>query len=470
MSTETPAPPTGIWTGSLLWMTLGANAIIFLAAFDALAVTTIMPTVARDLDGATLYSAAFSSTLAAGVIGTVASGAWADRRGPVAPLVAAVAVFVGGLVVAATAGTMPLFVVGRFLQGLGMGAAIVAIYVIVARVYPARVHTRVFATFAAAWVVPGLVGPVAAGAVADGPGWRWVFVGVSVFVIVALVAIGPSLRRLRGAPIPATDGEVARPPASAARIARDLVLATLLAFAVVGISTAEELPTWVGWIVAAGCVVAAILLFRPVLPRGTLTARRGLGSTILLRGAIAASFFSTEVRLPYLLQAHYGMKPWEAGLILTVGAVSWGAASVLQPRLAGRVSETRALIGGALLLVLGIGLQLATAALTLHPAVVGVGWLIAAGGMGTIYPRLSTMMLGYSAPADQGFNSSALSNIESVGGATAIALGGLLFAAAGGTAGAGFSTSILLSFAIAVLAVPIAFRAEHPREAARVSG
>jgi MFS family permease len=451
-------------------MTVGANAIIFLAAFDALAVATIMPTVARELDGATLYAAAFSSTLAAGVIGTVASGAWADRRGPVGPLIAAVTVFVAGLVVAATAGTMPLFVVGRFLQGLGMGAAVVALYVIVARVYPAGLHTRVFATFAAAWVVPGLVGPVAAGAIADGPGWRWVFVGVSVFVIVALVAIGPSLGRLRGAPIPAAADEPAHAPASAARVARDLVLATLLAFAVVGISTAEELPGWPGWIVAAVCVVAAALLLRPVLPRGTLSGRPGLGSTILLRGTIAAAFFSTEVRLPYLLQAHYGMKPWEAGLILTIGAVSWGAASVLQPRLAGRVSETRALVLGALLLVLGIGLQLATAAYTLHPAVAGVGWLLAAGGMGTIYPRLSTMMLGYSTPADQGFNSSALSNIESVGGATAIALGGLLFTAAGAAGGAGFPVSILASFAIAILAVPIAFRAEHPRRAARASG
>ena len=180
MSATTEPAPRGIWSGSLLWMTIGANALIFLAAFDALAVTTIMPTVARELDGASLYSAAFSSTLAAGVIGTVAAGARSDRHGPVAPLVTAVVVFVAGLAIAATAGTMPLFVVGRFLQGLGMGAAIVAIYVIVARVYPPELHTRVFATFAAAWVVPGLVGPVAAGAVADGPGWRWVFVGVSV--------------------------------------------------------------------------------------------------------------------------------------------------------------------------------------------------------------------------------------------------------------------------------------------------
>lgn len=165
--TSTAARPVGIWSSPLVWTTVGANALIFLAAFDALAVTTVMPTIARALDGQALYSAAFSSTLAAGVIGTVGAGGWVDRRGPIGPLIAAVAVFVVGLVVAASAVTMPLFVLGRFLQGLGMGATIVALYVIVARAYPPELRTRIFATFAAAWVVPGLVGPVAAGFVAD---------------------------------------------------------------------------------------------------------------------------------------------------------------------------------------------------------------------------------------------------------------------------------------------------------------
>ena len=120
-----------------------------------------------------------------------------------------------------------------------------------------------------------------------------------------------------------------------------------------------------------------------------------------------------------------------------------------------------AMFAGALLLTAGVALQLATAALTLNIAVAGVGWLLAAGGMGTIYPRLSTMMLGHSTPGDQGFNSSALSNIESVGGATAIALGGLLFAAAGGSAGEGFAASILFALVIAALAVPVALRVER---------
>ena len=53
------------------WLSLGMFALIFLAAFEVLAVTTVMPLVAADLDGEHLYALAFSVPLAAGVVGMV---------------------------------------------------------------------------------------------------------------------------------------------------------------------------------------------------------------------------------------------------------------------------------------------------------------------------------------------------------------------------------------------------------------
>ena len=61
--------------------TLGATSLIFLYAFETLAVTTVMATVTRDLDGRSWYSVAFSLTLASSVVGTVVGGLVADRRG-----------------------------------------------------------------------------------------------------------------------------------------------------------------------------------------------------------------------------------------------------------------------------------------------------------------------------------------------------------------------------------------------------
>ena len=157
---------------------------------QSLAVTTVMPVVSADLDGAALYAVAFAGTLATSVIGMVAVGAWCDRGG-----VARAAHGRGGAVrgrARAWPGSrrsMEVLVAGRLIQGLGTGGQTVALYVVVARVYPPAIHGRVFAAFSAAWVVPSLIGPFLAGAVAEYLHWRWVFLGVAVLTVVAFIMV-----------------------------------------------------------------------------------------------------------------------------------------------------------------------------------------------------------------------------------------------------------------------------------------
>ena len=203
--------PAGIFHRSYLLVTFGACALVFLAAFESLAVTTIMPLVSRELGGASLYALAFAGPLATGVIGMVATGSWSDRRGPVAPLYASVAMFALGLLIAGTAADMRVLVSGRLVQGLGGGGMTVALYVVIARVYPPVLHAKIFAAFSAAWVIPSLVGPFAAGVVAQLAGWHWVFLGVVGLVLPALLMIAPALRGLRGH----AAGAPTDPPASA---------------------------------------------------------------------------------------------------------------------------------------------------------------------------------------------------------------------------------------------------------------
>src|SRR3954467_14582628 len=170
--------------------------LVFLAAFEALAVTTIMPTVSAELHARAWFSAAFSATLAASVVGMVAGGLWSDRTGPRLPLLASVAVFAGGLLLAGLAPGIELFVTARFLQGLGTGAMTVALYVVVARIYAPVDHPRIFGAFAAAWVIPSMVGPTVAGVVAEAVGWRWVFLGVVALAAVAAGVLRPALGAL----------------------------------------------------------------------------------------------------------------------------------------------------------------------------------------------------------------------------------------------------------------------------------
>ena len=125
--------------------TLGMVALISLIAFEALAVTTAMPTVARELNGLRAYALAFGGVLATSVIGMTLSGRWSDSKGPAPALWSGLAGFVAGLVIAGFARDMPMLLIGRLVQGLGAGCLSPALYVIVARLYPEALRPKVFA-------------------------------------------------------------------------------------------------------------------------------------------------------------------------------------------------------------------------------------------------------------------------------------------------------------------------------------
>lgn len=451
-SPATPAP--GIWHGRFVWVTIGAIALIFLAAMQSLAVTTVMPVVSADLDGDALYAVAFAGTLATSVIGMVAVGAWCDRTGPLAPLSTAVALFVVGLVIAGFAQDMPTLVVGRLIQGLGTGGQTVALYVVVARVYPPSLHGRVFAAFSAAWVVPSLIGPFLAGAVTEFFHWRWVFLGVAVLTLVAYVMV---VLRLGGMRL-----HTEHP--SSARVAPRLAFAATVAAGLLGLSLAGELGAW-AWAGVVASVLVVGFAVRPLIPRGTLIATRGLPSVVLMRGLIAGALFGAEIYIPYLLIDQYGFSPTWAGLGLTTAAIAWAIASDIQGRYGDRLGNARITLIGSAQLIAACLTAAGVALWHLHPIVLVAGWALAGGGMGLMYPRLTVLTLAYSTPANQGFNSSALSISDSVGAASAIAAMGLVFTALVGT-DAGFPAVFVLAAALAALALFPGLRMGHAHEKA----
>jgi MFS family permease len=455
VSADVERPPGSVWDARFVWVTAGAVALIFLAATQSLAVTTVMPVVSDDLDGADLYAIAFAGTLATSVIGMVAVGAWSDRRGPVWPLTVSVGLFVAGLMVAGLAPTMDVLVIGRLVQGLGSGGQTVALYVVVARVYPPGLHGRVFAAFSAAWVIPSLVGPFLAGAVTEYLHWRWVFLGVAGLTVVAYIMVAT---KLWGTPL-----DTEHP--SSERVGPRLACAAAVAAGALALSLAGELGQFAGVAVAASVLVIAFAV-RPLLPRRTLTAARGLPSVVLMRGLIAGSLFGAEIYVPYLLIDDYGFSPTWAGLGLTAAALAWAAAADVQGRVGDRIGNARIAILGTVLLAAATFIAAITAALHLSPAVVIAGWALAGAGMGLMYPRLTVLTLAYSTPQNQGFNSSALSISDSVGSATAIAAMGLVFTALTGT-DAAFPAVFAIATALALIALIPGLRLGHAHESPR---
>ncbi len=424
--------------------------LIFLAAFEAMAVTTVMPLVADDLDGVSLFALAFAVPLAAGIIGMVLAGNWTDRSGPLPSLLTAAVLFVVGLLIAGTAANMVVFILGRFVHGLSGAAVIVPLYVIVARVYPENLRARVFAGFAAAWVIPSIIGPAIAGFVGETISWHWVFLGVIGLLLPAAGMMIPPLLRVRD------------------RVQGDRGVewslgragwAVLTAGAALALSLSKELPEPWRWVLAAVAIIVVGIAARPLLPAGTLHAARGMPATVLLRLVVAGAFFGSEIYLPYLFIERYEFTPSLAGAVLTGAGISWALASWLQGRLGERVSNTLAVQIGASMLTVALAAVLLVAAFSLSPVIAFAAWTIAGGGMGFMYPRHSVAVLKLSPVSAQGFNSAALSIGESLGASVALALTALVSSAVvGAFAGGAFTADFAVTVVIAVIAVILAPR------------
>ncbi|MFC5819806.1 MFS transporter [Nonomuraea harbinensis] len=444
--TMTAERAPGVLSSRYRGLSVGLVALIMLVAFEAMAVTTAMPVVARELGGLHLYNLAFSATLAASVIATVLGGRWSDRSGPMPPIAAGVAAFVAGLLLAGAAPTMEVLVAGRFVQGLGAGLIQVALYVFVARVYPPELHPKVFALFSAAWVVPSMVGPTIAGLVAEHAGWRWIFYGVSLIVVPAALLLW------RGGGDRATGGAGA---ADAPAIGGKLAWAALTAVAAALIQYGSALGLGGVPLLAAGGALLAVALPR-LLPAGSLRAARGLPSGPVLRGLAYGSLMAAQVLIPLMLTQERGLSLAAAGVVLTVGALGWSAGSWIKGR--GTIGNMTALRGGALMIAAGISLVSLVLIDAVPIGLAHVAMAISGLGIGMLHPTVSVLVLEMSAKGEEGGNAAALGVGESVFTVVAVAVSGALFTATG----QGYLVGLAFTVVLALGAAWVAPRFVHP--------
>jgi MFS family permease len=364
----------GLWSADRRALTVGLTATITFAAAEALAVVTVMPLAARDLNGLSLYGFVFSAFLLGAMIGIVAAGRVTDRHGPALPYVTGILVFAIGLAIASLGPSMEVLIAGRALQGIGAGAVPAVAYVAIGRSLPDNLRARMMAVLSTAWVAPGLAGPALSAEVARLFGWRWVFLGLLPFIALTGPLAIPALVRLGRAAEPADSGHRLIDGIGVAAAA-GLVLAGLT-LAVGSASDSGQAGgavsagtgaagTVVAGSVVVGSVVAGCLMvvagcalgfgvLRRLMPAGTLSARHWLPATILIRALLTFCFFGADAFVTLTITILRQHSVVVAGVAVTGSTLAWTAGAWIQARMNDRWEGRRLVRIGLVVILCGI--------------------------------------------------------------------------------------------------------------------
>jgi MFS transporter, DHA2 family, multidrug resistance protein len=349
----------------------GALVVLGLLAVDLAAVPAVLPSLRVELGSSSSglvwvqdgYLVALAVTL------LLVSRTGADRR---LLTVLGVAVFAGGALLASTADETATVVLGRALQGIGMGGLLAPA---LEGVCAGERWTALLAGAGA--LLAFAVAPMAGGAVAEEASWPWLFRIEAVAVVPALLLVAAgSGRPVRGEAVRGEAAHEARPPGGD----RSAALGAGLILAVTGL---VQSGPW-GWasadtllLLAAG---VALIVFA-----GRAGPVEADAPVLVLAGCLAAGLLLA----PQYLELVRGLSPLRSGLltaVLTVSAATLAAGARL---LAGRISQRLTLVGGLACAALGaLGMTRIDPASSYALVVISLGLL--GSGMGAAAGALPT--------------------------------------------------------------------------------
>ncbi len=153
----------------------GVLVAIFMGSLDSTIVATAMPAIVRALHGFNNYSSVVSAYLIASTVVLPIGGKLADVYGRKRLLIIGMLGFVVASLLCGLAQSMTQLILFRALKGIGAGVMQAAATTTISDLYPPARRGRAIGFIASTSVLASLVGPVLGGYLADGPGWRYVF-------------------------------------------------------------------------------------------------------------------------------------------------------------------------------------------------------------------------------------------------------------------------------------------------------
>jgi EmrB/QacA subfamily drug resistance transporter len=406
------------WTPQLVRVMAGLMLSMFVAAMDSTVVGTALPTIARELNGFSLYSWVFTGYLLTSTTTVPIWGRLADLYGRKPVLLSGLALFVLASLLCGASTSMVGLILFRTLQGVGAGCLQPVTITVVGDIFPVAQRARLQGLFSAMWAISAVVGPLLGAAFVSTIGWRWIF-GINLPIGLAAVLLLLGYR------------EQGR---EHARGGIDLPGAALLTASIVlllwglGAGNQAAQPVIPAVVAAAVLLLAFILWERrsasPTVPLELLR-RPSVGPPLLVSLLAGTIMFGTTAYVPLFVQGALGGSTYEAGAVVAPMSLGWPLASVITGRILLRVGYRKLVLTGALALLLGAFM------LTLRPQNSQVWWLALSSGvlgvgLGTVSMPILILVQSSVSWQQRGSATALLQFSRTIGGAIGVAAMGVL--------------------------------------------
>jgi EmrB/QacA subfamily drug resistance transporter len=399
---------------AILFLTFLDNTIVSVALADIRSSLTVSVSGLQWIvDG---YMLAFAALMLTG-------GTLGDILGRKKVMLAGVAIFCAGSVVAALATSSGVLIAGRIVMGLGAAASEPGTLSLIRQIYPEPAsRARALGIWAAVSGVALSLGPVIGGLLVGGPGWRWIFwFGVAVAVVCfagAAVTLtesaDPSGRRI-DLPGLATGASA-------------ILAAT---FAVIEGENQGYGTWWIPVLFALSIVLLiAFLLVERRVPDPVLKLHFLRNPTFVAANVVAfatnLSVFSVFFFTALYLQLIANFDGFHIALVFAALAAAMIVGGPIAGRWTARVGPREPLVAGCVLA--GLGLFLVDWKLTLGTTVAALSWPLAIAGLGfgIALVSMTAAVLAIVPAEESGMAASTVNTSRELGGVFGVAVFGAI--------------------------------------------
>jgi len=427
---------------------------ILLHATNETMVATIMPAMVEDLSGVELVG----WSLAIYELGAIVAGAAAGRLVSYVALrtnmALAALVFAAGAAICATAPNMPVFLGGRFVEGLGGGALVSLAFVSVERLFPPKIWPQLFGIMSVVWGVAAFSGPLVGALVAELLDWRWAFgiftaAGIAMALLCFLVLTSPQARTRAGT------GEALPPFPVAVLVVLGLAV---LAIASAGIDVTPLRSSLLLTLGVAGLVFFFWLDRRNrrvhLFPDRLFDWSTDMGSGMVMVSALSVATCSLAVYGPLLLATLHGMPILTAGWIIAMESIAWSITAILVAGARPKHEPTLIFLGALMIAagIAGFAFAMPNGSLPLLFACAA----LQGGGFGFAWPFVTRVIVAAAPEGQSTIAASAVPTMQRIGYATGSALTGIVANFAGFSGGLSRQAAATVSVWVFLAFVPLA--------------